>query len=128
MSAILPDEMTPKPCFGGYSVYVPTIFYLECGNVLRYALKRNRISRSNFDEYIDVVMSFPLTVDHHSSSRDDLHSIMNLVHDFDLSTYDASYLELCIRLNAKLASQDKELIDASRQNNIDVVLSSVVPA
>ena len=61
MSSILPDEIQNKveEIFYRISqrefiVYVPSIFYLECSNVLVSSLSRNRINQENF-EYESVI-------------------------------------------------------------------------
>ena len=41
--------------------------------------------------------------------------IYDVSQNYGLSAYDASYLELAIRLNLKLATRDKELVKAAQQ-------------
>lgn len=119
MADLLPDESGIDIDLALYDIHVPALFYLECMNVLNVALKRKRIKQDDYQEYLQILKQFPLSVDKFSATPESLHLISKLSQQFDLSTYDAAYLELAIRLGAKLATLDKKLKAASIKNNIE---------
>lgn len=128
MSSILPDEIQNKveEIFYRISqrefiVYVPSIFYLECSNVLVSSLSRNRINQENFEEYSNLLKLMPITVDKFSATSESIYSISRLANKYNLSSYDASYLDLAIRLEASIASLDKKLLDVCAKANISSV-------
>lgn len=129
MSSILPDETQNKveEIFYRISqrefiVYVPSIFYLKCSNVLVSSLSRNRITKESFEEYSNLLKLMPITVDKFSATTESIYSISRLANKYNLSSYDASYLDLAIRLEASIASLDKKLLDACTKANIISVL------
>ncbi len=126
MSAMLPDEYQEKIesvyhhiASGKYKVNVPSIFYLECNNVLISAFRRNRITENQHKEYIRFLNELIVTVDRFSSISESLYQIANISKKYNLSSYDASYLELAIRLSAPIATLDKKLVDACVSNEIE---------
>lgn len=128
MSSILPDETQNKveEIFYRISqrefiVYVPSIFYLECSNVLVSSLSRNRINQKSFEEYSNLLKLMPITVDKFSATSESIYSITRLANKHNLSSYDASYIDLAIRLEASIASLDKKLLDACAKANIPSV-------
>lgn len=125
MSSILPDENQEKIqeiyshiSQNIYKVYVPAIFYLECGNVLISSLKRNRITEEQHSDYISSLGSLPINIDKFCSNPESLYAIGSLAKRYNLSSYDASYIELAIRMDASIATLDKHLIACCKMLNI----------
>lgn len=121
ISSIMPDEKNTDLSLINYNVYVPAIFYLECTNVLTVALKKRRISMSDFEEYQQVISNLPFIVDTFSAMPECVHSLSRLSQQFDLTSYDSSYLELALRLGAKLGSYDQKLLAACNANQITTI-------
>jgi hypothetical protein len=118
MSNILPDDQVKSIQYHLYEIYVPSIFFLECNNVLLNSLKRNRLQENDYLEYCHIIKDLPLQIDNFSTTRESLYFIGKLAKKYNLSTYDASYLELAIRLNAQLATFDKNLQNAANLNKV----------
>jgi predicted nucleic acid-binding protein len=126
MSSILPDEKQTKlidEIYNNianniYKVYIPSIFYLECDNVLLSALKRKRIDRTDYNEYINLLSLMPLNVDNFSSSTESLYTISTLANKHSLTSYDTSYFELALRMETSLATLDKNLAKKAKEANI----------
>ena len=114
MASLLPDENNSHFDFQAYSVYVPSIFFLECLNVLGSALKKQRISNDQYEECVSTFKDIPFVVDHFSSFLEALFQISRLSADHRLTSYDASYLELAVRLRAPIGTFDKDLREASQ--------------
>jgi len=119
MADLFPDEK--KIDLAIYNIYVPAIFYLECTNVLWGALKKNRITLGDFQEYQQVLGCLPFTLDKFSATPESIYTIGRICQQFDLTSYDASYFELALRLEAKLGTGGKKLIAASKAYNISIV-------
>ena len=112
LGGLLPDEEGSFDVLAEQDVYVPSIFYLECINVLKTSLKRNRLSVESYNEYIHILRHFPLTADRFSSTAESLHPLSDIAVKYDLTSYDASYLELALRLKGRMATKDQKLIEA----------------
>lgn len=127
MSSVLPDEkqleISFKEIFNGkYKVFVPAIFYLECNNVLISSLKKQRIAVSDYKEYLQILSSFPFNIDKFCSTPESLHIIGKLANKYSLTSYDAAYLELSMRLEGKIATLDKYLAKSCKLSNIDCII------
>ena len=98
----------------GGIIFVPTLFWYEIGNVLINASKRkkngtdSRISVSDANDILYDLKQFPIV----SEDQSDLEIIMRikeLAAEYNLSYYDASYLELSRRLDLPLLTFDEKL-------------------
>src|SRR5271154_4141250 len=99
MSSVLPDEMQTKiNCSyqqianNVYSIFAPGIFYLECNNVLISSLKRGRINKSDYEEYLQLLNVLPIMIDKFCSTSESLYSIAKVATAYNLTSYDAAYL------------------------------------
>ncbi|CAO5682526.1 MAG: hypothetical protein HEEMFOPI_01719 [Holosporales bacterium] len=121
MSFIMPDEKNNLINLSGYKVFVPSIFFLECMNVLKSAFSRKRMTEKEYEESIWAFKNLPLNVDHFSSTQESLQTIYSLCKEHDLTSYDASYLELAIRLKVPLGTFDKQLIEICKNKKIQML-------
>lgn len=121
MGFIMPDEKNSFVDLSEYKVFVPSIFFLECMNVLKSAFSKKRITADEYEESIWAFKNLPLNVDHFSSTQESLQTIYNLCKEHDLTSYDASYLELSMRLKAPLGTLDKQLIKICKNNKIQIL-------
>ena len=101
---------------------VPTIWPLEVANVLLLAKKNKRITEVQSASFIDALMALPIVVDPSTTARA-MHSIFVLAVQSDLTIYDAAYLELAIREKIPLATLDKALIKAAKENHLSLYSS-----
>ncbi|WP_207216347.1 type II toxin-antitoxin system VapC family toxin [Candidatus Finniella inopinata] len=114
MASLLPDENNTPFDFSAYSVYVPAIFFLECLNVLGSALKKQRLTSDQYEACVSTFKDIPFVIDYFSSTPQALFQISRLSADHHLTSYDASYLELALRLKAPMGTFDKDLREASQ--------------
>lgn len=128
MSSVLPDEtqvvvdrIYQQISDKIYNVFVPGIFYLECNNVLISSLKKNRISKADYDEYLQLLSALPVEIDKFCSTNESLYSISKLAIIHNLTSYDAAYLELAIRTNAKVATLDRNLEMACKKADLELL-------
>lgn len=120
LSTILPDEEGDLFEIAACEIYVPSIFYLECLNVLMMAKKRRRITEREYTEYAQMISQFLFYVDHYSSTPQSLMTIKSICQNYELTSYDASYVELALRLNATLCTKDKKLAQIFEEKKISV--------
>jgi len=94
--------------------YVPAIWPLEVGNVLLVAERKGRLSQASVVRFLALLGGLPIVVEQETLERM-LKEIVWLAREHDLSTYDASYLDLAMRLDLPLATQDRSLVQAARK-------------
>jgi predicted nucleic acid-binding protein len=99
------------------AVIVPLHWPLEVTNVLRTAVKRGRLTELQSTKKAAALMSLPVNYDKLTHQLA-FTTIYQLAQKFKLTTYDAAYLELAIRLGAELATNDEDLIAAAKKNGI----------
>lgn len=86
--------------------WVPAVWELEFTNVLRTMCPRQRMVAEHAMAVVTHVAALPIDVDRESVGRGEL---LALALRFGLGTYDASYLELALRRQCPLATQDDAL-------------------
>lgn len=91
-------------------VHVPVVWALEFANALRQLERRRKLTPDAASAIIDAVDALGLLVDATPPSK---RRLLDLARQYDLSAYDAPYLELAIRLSLKLAAQDGPLAAAA---------------
>lgn len=94
-------------------VCVPAHWPLEVVNALLAALRRKRIDERELRQLIDDFRRLPDLIDEqtHASAWS---KTAELALEYGLTSYDAAYLELALRLNLPLATLDKALADAAQ--------------
>jgi predicted nucleic acid-binding protein len=98
---------------------VPAIWPLEVGNVLVVAERRNRLGAADSMRFLTLLKSLPIRVDQEPPDRM-LGEIVALARDQNLSTYDASYLDLAMRLGLPIATQGLILLKAAKKCRVPV--------
>jgi predicted nucleic acid-binding protein len=94
--------------------FVPAIWPLEVGNVLLVAERKKRLSQAAVVRFLSLLDGLPITVEQETRDRM-LKEIVSLAREHGLSTYDASYLDLAMRLDLPLATQDTSLAKAAKK-------------
>ena len=121
IAGLLPDEIEVQAQallkdlqHGAVVVIVPSLFYQEISNVLLMAYRRKRISREVLSQYLDVIAMLPLRIDTAATTQSStMKTVCELAEKYGLTTYDASYLELAVRLDLPLVTLDSDLYNAA---------------
>ena len=92
------------------AIHVPLVWRLEFANALRQLERRRKLKPEATAELLDAVDALGLQSD---ASPPGQRRLLDLARQYDLSVYDASYLELAIRLALPLATQDGALAAAA---------------
>lgn len=96
----------------------PALLRLEYTNVLRTACKRNRMSAQQAQQAITHLATLPVDID---QEPPDAGHLLALALRYDLSSYDAAYLDLALRRQLPIATQDVALAEAARLAGVGVV-------
>jgi len=96
---------------------VPAIWPLEAGNVLLVAERKKRLSQASVVRFLTLLGGLPISVEQETADRM-LREIVSLAREHGLSTYDASYLDLAMRLDLPLATQDASLVKAAKKSKV----------
>jgi predicted nucleic acid-binding protein len=98
----------------------PSLLPLEIANVLALAERRKRITTSRVSEFVELIDRLAIEIEEQTSSRA-LHDVLNLARGEALTAYDASYLELAMRLGLPLASKDVSLRQAATRLGVPLL-------
>lgn len=98
---------------------VPQLWRLEIGNTLLVGEKAGRITAREIAEGLLFLQGLSITIDSatQEAAWDDT---LWLARKHRLTSYDASYLELALRREARLATLDKQLIKAARASEVEI--------
>ena len=91
---------------------VPGLLALEVANVLVGAERRGRITPAESARFLGLLEALPIEVDAHTALRAPRETLL-LARAHRLSSYDAAYLELALRLGLPLATRDAALCAAA---------------
>ncbi len=101
------------------TAYVPSIWPLEVVNVLLAAERRKLIGKADSIHFLNLLSQLPILVQHESPTRT-MKDILCLARDHNLSSYDASYLDLAVKMGLPLATLDKKLRKAAKSINVQL--------
>jgi len=123
-SLLLPDEKADLKGFDRKTFFIngvtcPGILQLEVASVLLKSERRKRINPEQAKELSAIFDEFPILLQP-TLTHEQRHVVVSLSRKHDLTPYDASYLELAIRLDLHLISLDVELIQAGQREGISV--------
>jgi predicted nucleic acid-binding protein len=99
---------------------VPAHWWIEVTNGLLMAERRKRLTQVGFAEAIRFIRTFPMVVDPETDSRATSETCA-LARHFNLTIYDAAYLELAIRRSSVLATVDKALARAAEASGVELL-------
>lgn len=97
---------------------VPPLWELELTNVLRTACLKQRLTAETAQQVLAQIVSLPIDVDRQPVRPSEL---LGLALRFGLSSYDAAYLELALRLQLPLATSDGPLREAALASGVGLV-------
>ena len=95
---------------------VPALWQLEFANVLKTACTRGKLTVEVAREIVVTVLTLPIEVD--TGVAPGPRQLLELAMRYNLSSYDAAYLELAMRHGLPIASQDAKLRDAALQAGV----------
>jgi len=104
----------------GAEVHVPHLWPLEVTNALVKALRRKQITRAELFDYARQLASLSVQVDIDRTAERAFNQVLLLAERYQLTTYDAAYLELAQRRQLPLATADTNLLQAAGATKVEV--------
>ena len=101
---------------------VPPIWPLEVINVLLVAERRERISEADSVRFLTILSQLPIVIEYEKPEQV-IRDLLALARQNNLSSYDASYLNLAMRKGVPIATLDKKLIEAAKAVDIKIFLT-----
>ena len=108
-------------CLSEATAFVPSIWPLEVVNVLLVAERKKRLSQADSIRFITLLSQLPIIVEHERPKRR-MTDLLALARSNNLSSYDASYLDLSMRKGIPIATLDTRLITASKKTDIPILM------
>ena len=97
----------------GAEVHVPHIWPREVTNAFVKALRRQQITRDELFDYARQLSCLQAQVDFDQSAERTFTDVLALAERYQLTTYDAAYLELARRRGFPLATSDGNMLQAA---------------
>lgn len=96
---------------------VPVMWALEITNALLVGGRRGRLKEAHSMQVLGYLQALNIIVD--DAGRERVFGVtLSLAREHNLSSYDAAYLELAMRLTLPLATQDKKLLAAAQSSGV----------
>ncbi len=116
-SEIISDFVAGLPESDG--LVVPLLWWYEVSNVLTVAVRRKRLDSIEVNEVLLLFERLGLETDR-MYGVEFSKEIYRLAQLYQLSAYDATYLELTCRKNYSLATLDKQIIKIARKIGVNI--------
>jgi len=125
VSWFIPDEFSKnslniKDKIREKGAIVPTIWSLEVGNVLLISERRKRITKEQRQTALYILNDLPIKTDE-LTFKNAWFETIELAERYNLTLYDACYLELSLRCNSNLATFDNNLKQAAKLAGISLL-------
>lgn len=123
---IIPDEKNPAADKMYAKVenedkrYAPHLIWYEMANIFNNLIRRKRYTYDEVVDFYPRLAAFHLADDYETGIAY-AGKLLRLSSDFNLSSYDASYLELANRKNAILCTLDDSLRAAAKKYGVAVL-------
>lgn len=98
----------------------PAHWSLELTNIIWNSERRGRINLADAATFLQTVAALDVAIDPETPRRA-WSDTLALARAQDLTTYDAAYLELAIRLRATLVSKDAALLKAAKRCSVQTL-------
>ena len=102
---------------------VPNLWHLEVCNVLARSERRGDTDIGQSEGFLAQLENLPIYVDPLTANQV-FSRTLGLARNYNLSSYDAAYLELAIREGLPLATLDDDLEKAARKANVNLYLKT----
>jgi predicted nucleic acid-binding protein len=100
--------------------FVPELWKIEVANSLSQGIRRRRITATDREDALADLDALSITVDP-LTGKYVWRETLSLADKHRLTVYDATYLELALRLSVPLATLDEDLRQAAQQEGISLL-------
>jgi predicted nucleic acid-binding protein len=126
IALIIPDENDPKidkihKAIDEYEeIYTPQLVWYEIANSFKKFIRSKRFVYEEFSHFFSLLKAFRLKTDFESGINYS-QKLLRLCNEYNLTSYDAAYLELAERKNAVLCTLDYDLMNAAKKHGVAVI-------
>lgn len=106
----------------GHSILAPTLWPIEITNALLVAERRNRVTQSEIRQFVELLNGLTVLLGSRSVTES-VSSVLPLAREYNLSAYDAAYLDVALRHGIPLATLDHSLKKAGRKARVEIFRS-----
>ena len=99
---------------------VPSVWSSEVVNVLLVAERRKRLKQVDSIRFITLLSQLPIVVEHEAPAQM-MKDLLALGRASNLSSDDASYLDLAMRKDCPIATLDKKLMEAAQKVDVKIL-------
>ena len=99
---------------------VPSLWALEVANVLLVAERRRRLTPADSSRFVSLLQTLPIRVDT-ETARHAWSDVLPVGRSHQLSSYDASYLELAMRIGCPIATLDENIRRAAKPLGVELL-------
>ncbi|MGA3264955.1 MAG: type II toxin-antitoxin system VapC family toxin [Terracidiphilus sp.] len=122
---LLPEELTGAitaafDLIADDCAWVPSLWRIEVANSLSVKLLRGRITPQRRREFLDDLKLLPIYCDQETNDHV-WGKTLELADRHNLTVYDATYLELALRLSLPLAALDDDLRKAAQREGVPLL-------
>lgn len=121
LACVMPDEQRPMALDQLITdrLLAPVIWPIEVANGLRNSLRRKRLNEGHLQAICTDIMALEIEV--LAPNQQSVTQFLDAALRHDLTSYDASYLELALQHRCTLATLDNGLADAARRAGLQVL-------
>jgi len=123
---IIPDEKNPRvdKMWAGIGeeekIFIPSLLWYEITNIFKNLTRRKRFKNDEVMQLFPQLDAIRMTCDY-TSGIEYSKKLLDLCNDYNLSSYDAAYLELAERKKAILCTMDEGLRLAAKKHGVAVM-------
>ena len=103
----------------GDSLVVPALWPLEVANALTVLRRRRKLTPDEARNAIEIIRELPVVIDHEAAAIA-FTRLVDLASKYELTIYDAAYIELAARRELPLASNDARMKQAAIRSGVDL--------
>ena len=124
-SLIIPDEKNSRvdeihdTISQNEEIFVPQLFWYEIANIFKNLLRRKRYPFEDVLQFSKLLDEERIICDFETGAGY-AEKLLRLCNDYNISSYDAAYLELAGRKKAALCTLDENLISAAKKHGVKV--------
>lgn len=100
-----------------HETVTPAVWPLKACNVLVVAERKKRLHKNASTQFLALLNDLPIRVEQKNSERM-FADILALAREHNITTYDASYLDLAIHMGLPLATLDAALRNAAKKSKV----------
>ena len=123
---IIPDEKNPRvdkmydKIENEDEKHAPQLLWYEMANIFQNLIRRRRYKNEEVVQFFPHLAAIRLTTDHETGAAY-AQKLLRLCNDYQLSSYDAAYLELAERKRAVLCTLDENLRAVAKKYGVPVL-------